>query len=203
MKHELIVRSPPQVINNEALPWGVRSAFESPLPPLPLDDTRQWANRSKTINTNRNGVLQRDHSCKATAIRRPNKPRPRLHTRRASASPPAPQKRPSTRAPTAQCPSRRVPRRRRAQGRGMALRGPPGGRSPSRCSGPIMSPGGQWAQGSDLPPPKGSVHVGTHRPVPGGRGPGRDPRRDSGLCHVCTGGSQHKAQKENGFVSGL
>ena len=30
-----------------------------------------------------------------------------------------------------------------------------------------------------------------------------DPRRNSGLCHVCTGGKQHKAQKENGLVSGL
>ena len=29
------------------------------------------------------------------------------------------------------------------------------------------------------------------------------PRRNSGLCHVCTGGKQHKAQKENGLVSGL
>ena len=26
------------------------------------------------------------------------------------------------------------------------------------------------------------------------------PRRNSGLCHVCTGGKQHKAQKENGLV---
>ena len=29
------------------------------------------------------------------------------------------------------------------------------------------------------------------------------PRRNSGLCHVCTGGRQYKAQKENGLVSGL
>ena len=29
------------------------------------------------------------------------------------------------------------------------------------------------------------------------------PGRNSGLCHVCTGGKQHKAQKENGLVSGL
>ena len=29
------------------------------------------------------------------------------------------------------------------------------------------------------------------------------PQRNSGPCHVCTGGSQHKAQKENGLVSGL
>ena len=32
---------------------------------------------------------------------------------------------------------------------------------------------------------------------------GPTPRRNSGLCHVCTGGKQHKAQKENGLVSGL
>ena len=29
------------------------------------------------------------------------------------------------------------------------------------------------------------------------------PRRNSGLWHVCTSGKQHKAQKENGLVSGL
>ena len=29
------------------------------------------------------------------------------------------------------------------------------------------------------------------------------PRRNSGLCHVCISGKQHKAQKENGLVSGL
>ena len=44
--------------------------------------------------------------------------------------------------------------------------------------------------------PPGDSHksaVGTPRP----------PRRNSGLCHVCTGGKQYKAQKENGLVSGL
>ena len=30
-----------------------------------------------------------------------------------------------------------------------------------------------------------------------------DPQRNSGLWHVCTGSKQHKAQKENGLVSGL
>ena len=29
------------------------------------------------------------------------------------------------------------------------------------------------------------------------------PRRNSGQLHVCTGGRQHKAQKENGLTSGL
>ena len=33
--------------------------------------------------------------------------------------------------------------------------------------------------------------------------PPSPPQRDSGLWHVCTGGNQHKAQKENGPVSGL
>ena len=36
--------------------------------------------------------------------------------------------------------------------------------------------------------------VGGYSPPP--------PRRKSELLHVCTSGSQHKAQKENGLVSG-
>ena len=62
-----------------------------------------------------------------------------------------------------------------------------------------------WAQAQG---PAGALHCPEGGGGGGGApaqsaGGGRCPRRNSGLCHVCTGGNQHKAQKENGLVSGL
>ena len=65
--------------------------------------------------------------------------------------------------------------------------------------------GGGWGA-----PTRQRLGSGSSRPrAPSARGtlwtfiPHQPPRRNSGLCHVCTGGSQHKAQKENWLVSGL
>ena len=71
---------------------------------------------------------------------------------------------------------------------------------PVRCASAWLSPDeairGPHQTGKTSPKPE------TTLPFPRDALEGGEvPRRNSGLCHVCTGGKQHKAQKENGLVS--
>ena len=82
-----------------------------------------------------------------------------------------------------------------------------GGACDLRSCAPMACLSGLWSR--RLPPRPGTPVPGIvdlhHGPAPPSapRACRRPPRRNSGLCHVCTGGKQHKAQKENGLVSGL